>query len=130
MVLLDSYLARKTAVLAARRADYETKPESSLISIKASSQVAGITGARPVRIGDHTVLTDSAPGLAGHSLGPTAPELLLGSLASWIWPGWLACRMSSHRACRILPTSRVSNRRRRRKTSNECTAPPRKPARC
>jgi uncharacterized OsmC-like protein len=82
MALLDSYLARKTAVLAARRADYETKPESSLISIKASSQVAGITGARPVRIGDHTVLTDSAPGLAGHALGPTAPELLLGSLAS------------------------------------------------
>lgn len=82
MALLDSYIARKTAVLAARRADYEAKPESSVISIKASSQVAGITGARPVRIGDHTVLTDSAPGLAGHALGPTAPELLLGSLAS------------------------------------------------
>lgn len=82
MPLLDSYLARKTAVLAARRADYEAKPESSTLTIRASSQVAGITGARPVRIGEHTVLTDSAPGLAGHSLGPTSPELLLGSLAS------------------------------------------------
>ncbi len=27
-------------------------------------------------------MTDSAPGLAGHALGPTAPELLLGALAS------------------------------------------------
>ena len=33
-------------------------------------------------MGDYIVVTDSAPGLAGHSLGPTSPELLLGALAS------------------------------------------------
>ncbi len=82
MALLDSYLARKTAVLAARQADYTAQPESSTLTIKAVSNVAGITGARPVRVGSHSFITDSAPGLAGHALGPTSPELLLGSLAS------------------------------------------------
>lgn len=82
MAKLDTYIARKTAVLADRRADFTANPAAALITITASSKVAGITGARPTRAGEHAVLTDSAPGLAGHALGPTAPELLLGALAS------------------------------------------------
>lgn len=79
---LEPYLIRKRAVLDQRQADFQAVPEKATVQIKATSWVAGITGARPVRIGDTTLLTDSAPGLAGHALGPTAPELLLGALAS------------------------------------------------
>lgn len=79
---LTPYLVRKQAVLNQRQADFQAMPERATVQIKATSWVAGITGARPVRINEATILTDSAPGLAGHALGPTAPELLLGALAS------------------------------------------------
>lgn len=46
--------------------------------------MAGNTGARPVKIGGTLFITDSAPALAGHALGPTARELLLGALASLV----------------------------------------------
>lgn len=82
MAKLDSYLSRKVGALADRRADYTANPEAAIISLKASSKVAGITGARPTRMGEILFITDSAPGLAGHGLGPTAPEMLLGALAS------------------------------------------------
>jgi uncharacterized OsmC-like protein len=82
MAKLDSYLERKAAVLADRRTDFTAKPEAALVRLKATSYVAGNTGVRPVRMGDYVVISDSAPGLAGHSLGPTSPEMLLGALAS------------------------------------------------
>src|SRR5262249_55476801 len=82
MAALDSYLERKTKALADRQADWTAKPESGVVTMKASSKVAGITGARPTKMGDHFIVSDSAPGLAGHSLGPTSPEMLLGALAS------------------------------------------------
>ncbi len=82
MAKLDSYLERKNKALADRRADYQTNPQAATIKLTASSKVAGITGARPTRMGEITFVTDSAPGLAGHALGPTAPEMLLGALAS------------------------------------------------
>jgi uncharacterized OsmC-like protein len=79
---LTEYLARKRGVLAQRRSDYTTTPEAATITVKAASQVAGMTGARPIQMGAHRLLSDAAPGLAGHALGPSAPELLLGALAS------------------------------------------------
>ncbi len=82
MAELDTYLERKAQVLAARHADFQTNPEAGNASLGADCHVAGNTGVRPVRMGDYIVVTDSAPGLAGHSLGPTSPELLLGALAS------------------------------------------------
>ena len=82
MAKLDEYLDRKAAVLADRRADFQAKPESARVKLQVSAHVAGNTGVRPVRMGDYIVISDSAPGLAGHSLGPTAPEMLLGALAS------------------------------------------------
>jgi len=79
---LDSYLARKAEAMAARRQGWTEQPEAARITIQASSTLAGVTGARPTRMGEAVVVSDSAPGLAGHALGPTAPEMLLGALAS------------------------------------------------
>ncbi len=82
MSALDYYLERKSAILAQRRADFTAAPEKSTVRIKAKSWVAGNTGARPVKMGETLFITDSAPALAGNALGPTAPEVLLGALAS------------------------------------------------
>lgn len=82
MAALDSYMERKGAAIAARTAEYRAQPEQAVVTLKATSKVAGITGARPTRIGDFLIVSDSGPGLAGFALGPTAPELLLGALAS------------------------------------------------
>jgi uncharacterized OsmC-like protein len=82
MAALDSYLQRKAGVLAQRREHFTAHPGSSLVRLKATSHVAGTTGVRPVKMGDYIIISDSAPGLAGHSLGPSSPEMLLGALAS------------------------------------------------
>jgi uncharacterized OsmC-like protein len=82
MAKLDNYLERKAAALADRKQDWTANPEKAIATIKASSKVAGITGTRPTSMGNYTIISDSAPGLAGHSLGPTSPEMLLGALAS------------------------------------------------
>ena len=82
MAKLDNYIERKAAALADRKQDWTDNPEKSVATIKASSKVAGITGTRPTTMGSHTIVSDSGPGLAGHSLGPTSPEMLLGALAS------------------------------------------------
>ncbi|MBE2237409.1 MAG: OsmC family protein [Caldilineaceae bacterium] len=82
MSTLDFYLDRKATVLAQRRADFTAFPEKATVRIQAKSWVAGNTGARPVRLGETLWITDSAPALAGNALGPTAPEVLLGALAS------------------------------------------------
>jgi uncharacterized OsmC-like protein len=82
MARLDTYLQRKALVLGERRSDFESEPERAMVRLKVSSWVAGNTGARPVRLGETMWITDSAPALAGNGLGPTAPEMLLGALAS------------------------------------------------
>jgi uncharacterized OsmC-like protein len=82
MAKLDNYIERKAAALAERKQDWTTNPEKAVATIKASSKVAGITGTRPTTMGSYTIVSDSGPALAGHSLGPTSPEMLLGALAS------------------------------------------------
>ncbi len=82
MAKLDSYIERKAEALADRARDWTANPDTAVATIKASSKVAGITGTRPTRVGEYIIVSDSAPGLAGHSLGPTSPEMLLGALAS------------------------------------------------
>ena len=83
---LDTYLQRKAAVLTDQRetltTQKQTDPDAGRAQLSVSSHVAGITGLRPVKMGDYTVVTDSAPALAGHSLGPSSPQMLLGALAS------------------------------------------------
>lgn len=82
MAQLDGYLTHKARVLAQRRELFQTEPEAALVRLRATSYCAGTTGVRPVRMGDYVVISDSAPGLAGNSLGPSSPEMLLGALAS------------------------------------------------
>lgn len=82
MAKLDPFIERKAQAVAERQADFSANPGKSLVTVKASSWVGGVTGTRPTRMGEYIVISDSAPGLGGNSLGPTSPELLLGALAS------------------------------------------------
>ena len=82
MTKLDAYLTHKAHVLAQRREDFSANPARARVPLKAVAHCAGTTGVRPVRMGDYIVISDSAPGLAGNSLGPSSPEMLLGALAS------------------------------------------------
>lgn len=83
MAQLDDYLQRKSAAMAARTAEWTATPEAAHVRITASSALAGNSGARPTHMGAvGYIVSDSAPGLAGNALGPTAPEMLLGALAS------------------------------------------------
>lgn len=79
---LNTFLTRKATILAQRQKDFRTEPARATVTLRAESWVASFTGARQVQMGAHTVLTDSAPGLGGNSLGPSAPEMILGALAS------------------------------------------------
>ena len=82
MARLDGYLQHKAGVLAQRRADFTATPAAAVVPLRAVSHCAGTTGVRPVKMDEHTVVSDSAPGLAGNSLGPSSPQMLLGALAS------------------------------------------------
>jgi uncharacterized OsmC-like protein len=82
MAALDEYLDRKQKAIAARQAEWQSQPEAGVVRLSARSRLAGNTGVRPTQMGQHTLVSDSAPGMAGHALGPTAPEMLLGALAS------------------------------------------------
>lgn len=79
---LQPYLERKAQVLAQRRTEIQANPASARVQLTVTSEVAGNTGVRPVQMGAYRIVSDSAPGLAGHSLGPSSPEMLLGALAS------------------------------------------------
>jgi uncharacterized OsmC-like protein len=58
-------------------------------SMRARARVAGRSGVRQIAIRDFTVTSDSGPDFAGHDLGPSSPELLLGALASCLAHTWL-----------------------------------------
>jgi uncharacterized OsmC-like protein len=81
MTTLPDYLAFKAERMARLRARL-AQPEAQPFSLEATARVAGGSGVRPVRVREFTIVTDSGPALAGYDLGPTAPELLLCSLAS------------------------------------------------
>ncbi len=87
MESLQPYLTRKSEAVSQRKAEWESArkngdPEAGVISISASSRLAGATGARPTHVGEYLIVSDSKEGMAGHNLGPTAPEMLLGALSS------------------------------------------------
>ena len=78
---LTAYLKDKALALKKRKEVIETdKPAAKQLS--ASVTAEGRSGIRRVRIRDFQVVTDAPPDLAGYNLGPSAPELLLGSLGS------------------------------------------------
>ncbi|MEF3274932.1 MAG: OsmC family protein [Chloroflexus sp.] len=80
---LREFLDRKRQALAAFRARLREQPPTP-VPLRATVAVAAGTGLRPVRVRDHTVLSDSGPTLGGYDLGPNAPELLLAAMASCI----------------------------------------------
>jgi uncharacterized OsmC-like protein len=78
---LTAYLPEKAAALKVRKATIEAdKPATKQLSAQVTAE--GRSGIRRVRIRDFQVVTDAPPDLAGYNLGPSAPELLLGSLGS------------------------------------------------
>jgi organic hydroperoxide reductase OsmC/OhrA len=79
---LREFLVHKGAALAVLRKQMESDPATAVGSIVAVCRAGDRTGVRPVRIRDHRIISDSGPGLGGADLGPGAPELLAGALAS------------------------------------------------
>jgi uncharacterized OsmC-like protein len=78
---VNDYLSVKQQALDAMRAKLSSG-DVAPTALSATARVAGASGVRPVQVREFTVVTDSAPALAGYNLGPSAPELLLSSLAS------------------------------------------------
>ncbi len=81
MTTLPEYLEFKAQRVAALR-EKLSAPDAIPAPLRVVARVAGGSGVRPVSIREFTIVTDSAPALAGYNLGPTSPELLLASLAS------------------------------------------------
>lgn len=78
---LPEYLERKKALADAYREQLR-QPDAAPVALRAAVTVAAGTGIRPIRMRDHMVVSDAGAALGGYGLGPTAPELLLGALAS------------------------------------------------
>jgi uncharacterized OsmC-like protein len=85
---LPGYLAVKTEALEALHRRL-SEPDAQPTPLTVTVRVAGGSGARPVRVREFTIVTDALPALAGNNLGPTAPELLLGALASCLAHSYL-----------------------------------------
>ncbi len=78
---LPEYLERKRELVDAYREQLRTS-DAGPVPLRAAVTVAAGSGVRPIRIRDHMVVTDTGVVLGGYGLGPSAPELLLGALAS------------------------------------------------
>jgi uncharacterized OsmC-like protein len=85
---LPEYTARKRDRVEALR-DQLGASDAPATPLRAVARVAGGSGVRPVHMRDFTVVTDAGAALGGYELGPTAPELLLGALASCLAHSWL-----------------------------------------
>jgi uncharacterized OsmC-like protein len=81
---LHNYLERKLEAVKTFRAAQPTDAAERKQTLTATVTAEGITGIRRIRARDYQVITDTGAALAGHDLGPRAPELLLGALGSCI----------------------------------------------
>ncbi|MFE3280096.1 OsmC family protein [Nocardia sp. NPDC059239] len=69
----------------AARAEIEARVRSGELvttTVRATVTAEGRSGLRRIRIRDHQLLSDSAVDFAGYDLGPTSPELQIGTLGS------------------------------------------------
>lgn len=80
MSTLNEYLAQKRAAILAR--DARDPATLAPVTLKAVARAEGRSGVRRIRIRDHQIISDSPDDFAGYDLGPSSPELLLGSLSS------------------------------------------------
>lgn len=78
---LPEYLVRKKALADAYREELRAG-DVAPATLRAVVAVAAGTGVRPIGMREHRVVSDAGAALGGYGLGPTAPELLLGALAS------------------------------------------------
>jgi len=83
MSALTDYLHEKLIALRMRKQRIDAG-ELGAKTLSAQVTAEGRSGIRRVRIRDFQLVTDAPPDLAGYNLGPSAPELLLGSLGSCI----------------------------------------------
>lgn len=81
MLTMDDFLQGKAARLRDMR-EHLSDPLAPPVALSATARIAGSSGVRPISIREFTVVSDSGAALAGHDLGPSSPELLLGALAS------------------------------------------------
>lgn len=78
---LLAFLGQKADALRTRKARIEAG-ELGPNELSAQVSAEGGSGVRRIRIRDFQLITDSPPDFAGYDLGPTSPELQLGSLGS------------------------------------------------
>ena len=79
---LNEFLVGKARAMADMRLAAAADP--CPIPLAATAEVKGGSGVREVRMRDFQIITDAGPAMAGFNLGPNAPEVLLGALASCI----------------------------------------------
>jgi uncharacterized OsmC-like protein len=80
MGTLNEFLAEKRVAVRSLRQSAAEDPTAK--SMQANCRVLGRSGVREVRIRDYQIVTDTPAYFAGYGLGPSAPELMLGALAS------------------------------------------------
>jgi uncharacterized OsmC-like protein len=81
---LRDYLSRKLDAVKTFREAQPADATDRKQHLTATVTAEGLTGIRRVRARDYQIVTDTGAALAGHDLGPRAPELLLGALGSCI----------------------------------------------
>jgi uncharacterized OsmC-like protein len=80
--LLDYLVAKRQAIRVRREAAKTQTLEPRTLTARATAE--GRSGVRRIRIRDFQVISDSGPDFAGYNLGPSSPELQLGTLSSCI----------------------------------------------
>lgn len=78
---LNEFLHHKREAVLARDARIAAG-DAGPAELHAHVRAEGRSGLRRLRMRDHQVISDSAPGFAGFDLGPSSPELQLGVLGS------------------------------------------------
>lgn len=80
---IREYLPKKRAARA-RLVQRALDGAADVVTVSAHVDVAGSSGVRRIRIRNHQVISDSGYDYAGYDLGPTSPELQLGTLGSCV----------------------------------------------
>jgi uncharacterized OsmC-like protein len=112
MATIAEFLASKREKLAQLREKLSSS-DSPPIDLKVTTSVAGGSGARVVHAREFTIVTDSAPTLAGYNLGPNSPELFLGALGSCLVHTFLMVATSynvTYEALDVEVTARIDYR--------------------
>ncbi|SRR5579883_3055823 len=78
---LNEYLAQKREAIIQRQEKAKANGTGPT-TLRASARAEGRSGVRRIRIRDFQIISDSDYDFAGYNLGPSSPELQLGTLSS------------------------------------------------